>query len=115
MTALPQYFKRFRQSEQSVQLYLVKKHRTIKFCIRDEQGGFNTIEQTFSIERQLLTHDQQQRLWLYRDYDELVSQYSSGSDGEFKTSVKFGEISFTEGGEQDKYSYNDQLGLVKVN
>ncbi|EGR3029539.1 type I-F CRISPR-associated helicase Cas3 [Vibrio parahaemolyticus] len=114
MTALPQYFKRFRKSEPSVQLYLVKKHRTTEFCIRDEQGGLNTIEQTLNIERQSLTNEQQQRLWLYRDYDALVSQYSSSADDEFKTSVKFGEISFTDRGEQDQYSYNDQLGLVKV-
>lgn len=114
LTALPQYFKRFRKSEPSVQLYLVKNRRGVELCVHDEQGGFYPIEQTLNIRHQTLLPKQQQKLWLQRDYGKAVSQYSQCSEQEFFTSIKFGEISFTERGENEEYIYNDQLGLVKV-
>ncbi|MGL5251137.1 MAG: type I-F CRISPR-associated helicase Cas3f, partial [Enterovibrio sp.] len=113
LTALPQYFKRFRKSEPSVQLYLVKKERRTEFCISDG-GGLPAMEKVLNIEHQPLDLEQQQRLWLKRDYDELISQYSPSADKAFATSVRYGEINFIlrdEGYQQ--YSYNDQLGLVK--
>ncbi|EKO3922426.1 type I-F CRISPR-associated helicase Cas3f [bacterium 19MO03SA05] len=114
LTALPQHFKRFRKSEPTVQIYLVKKARSIEFCLREEQGGLHPIERTLNIEHLPLAPEQEQKLWLQRDYSELVSFYSPNPEQEFATSVRYGEISFAchEGIQQ--YSYNDQLGLVKV-
>lgn len=114
LTALPQYFKRFRKSEPTVQIYLVKKARSIEFCLREEQAGLHPIERTLNIEHQPLAPTQQQKLWLRRDYSELVSLYSPSPERELDTSMRYGEISFAycEGNQQ--YSYNDQLGLVKV-
>jgi CRISPR-associated endonuclease/helicase Cas3 len=114
LTALPQYFKRFRKSEPSVQLYLVKKQHGMVFCIRDERGDCLPIEKVLNIQHQTLAEKQQQKLWLQRDYSKLVSEYSQSEEQEFFTSVKYGEISFTERDENVEYSYNDQLGLVKV-
>ncbi len=114
LTALPQYFKRFRKSQPTVQIHLVKKERSIEFCLREEQGGLIPIERTLNIEHLPLTPEQQQNLWLQRDYSELVSSYSQSSESEFATSVRYGEISFIYREGNQKYSYNDQLGLVKV-
>ncbi len=114
LTALPQHFKRFRKSEPSVQLYLVKQRRGMAFCIRDEEGYLHTIEETLNIQHQPLAKEQQQKLWLQRDYCKLVAEYSENEEQEFITSLKFGEISFTERDDNAEYSYNDQLGLVKV-
>lgn len=114
LTALPQYFKRFRKSEPTVQIYLVKKDRDIEFCLREDQGGLHPIERTLNIEHVPLAPAQQQKLWLQRDYSELVSVYSPSPELEFDTSVRYGEISFIHREGDQQYSYNDQLGLVKV-
>ncbi|MGL5605206.1 MAG: hypothetical protein ACRDDP_08015, partial [Plesiomonas sp.] len=114
LTALPQYFKRFRKSEPTVQIYLVKKERDIEFCLREEQGGLHPIERTLNIEHVPLAPAQQQKLWLQRDYSELVRLYSPIAEQEFATSVRYGEISFIYREGNQQYSYNDQLGLVKV-
>jgi len=82
--------------------------------LREEQGGLHPIERTLNIEYLPLAPTQQQKLWLQRDYSELVSLYSPSPDQEFDTSVRYGEISFSCGNDIQKYSYNDQLGLVKV-
>lgn len=114
LTALPQYFKRFRKSEPTVQIYLVKKARSIEFCLREDQGGLHPIERTLNIEHLPLAPTQQQNLWLQRDYSELVSLYSASAEQELATSVRYGEISFVYREGNQQYSYNDQLGLVKV-
>lgn len=114
LTALPQYFKRFRKSEPTVQIYLVKKERGIEFCLREEQGGLHPIERTLNIEHVPLAPAQQQKLWLQRDYSQLVRLYSPIAEKEFATSVRYGEISFIYREGNQQYSYNDQLGLVKV-
>lgn len=114
LTALPQYFKRFRKSEPTVQIYLVKKERDIEFCLREELGGLHPIERTLNIEHVPLAPAQQQKLWLQRDYSELVSLYSPSPEQESATSVRYGEISFIYREGNQQYSYNDQLGLVKV-
>ncbi|MGL5108803.1 MAG: type I-F CRISPR-associated helicase Cas3f [Vibrio ordalii] len=114
LTALPQYFKRFRKSEPSMQLYLLKKDRGLEFCQRDDHGGLNAIELTLNIKHQPINLEQQQKLWLQRNYGDLISQYSQSKEHEFITSLKFGEISLINRGEQDEYTYNDQFGLVKV-
>ncbi|MGX2955036.1 hypothetical protein ACWAU3_21395 [Shewanella sp. JL219SE-S6] len=67
-----------------------------------------------NIEHQPLAPKQQQKLWLLRDYGELVNQYSTSAEQEFATSVRYGEISFIYREGSQQYSYNDQLGLVKV-
>ncbi|MFH5911723.1 hypothetical protein, partial [Clostridium perfringens] len=58
LTALPQHFKRFRKSEPTVQIYLVKKERSIEFCLREEPGGLHPIERTLNIEHLPLTPKQ---------------------------------------------------------
>ncbi|KZN59136.1 CRISPR-associated protein Cas3 [Pseudoalteromonas luteoviolacea CPMOR-1] len=114
LTALPQYFKRFRKSMPSVQLYLVKQRHGLAFCIREDGGNFSSVEAKLDIEHQALPSEQQQKLWLQRDYETLLSQFSTESKSEYLTSIKYGEVSVIETDGIQKYSYNDQLGLVKV-
>ena len=95
-----------------MQIYLVKKARSIEFCLHDE--GMPSTEEVLNIKRLPLPPTQQQKLWLQRDYSELVSLYSPGPEQEFATSVRYGEISFIYREGNQQYSYNDQLGLVKV-
>ncbi len=85
-----------------------------ELCVREDKGGFCSIEQTLNIKREALTPEQDQKLWLQRDYEALLSQYSTNSQDEFMTSVKYGEVSVIETDEIQAYSYSDQLGLVKV-
>lgn len=110
LTALPQYFKRFRNSEPTVQIYLVKKARSIEFCLPDE--GMPSIDEVLNIKHLPLPPTQQQKLWLQRDYSELVRLYSPSPEQELATSVRYGEISFIYREGNQQYSYNDQLGLV---
>lgn len=114
LTALPQYFKRFRKSMPSVQLYLVKQRHGLAFCIREDGGNFSSVEAKLDIEHQALPSEQQQKLWLQRDYETLLSQFSTESKSEYLTSIKYGEVSVIETDGIQKYSYNDQVGLVKV-
>ncbi|MFV0576522.1 MAG: type I-F CRISPR-associated helicase Cas3f [Vibrio sp.] len=114
LTGLPQHFKRFRKSEPSIQLYLIKKNEQVNFYQRDDHGGFNVIELILDIQHMPITEEQKNRLWLERDYMELVKKYSQNSSEEYFTSLKFGEISVIHRDEQSGYSYNDQFGLVKV-
>lgn len=114
LTGLPQHFKRFRKSEPSVQLLLVKKDRSLSFCQRDDYGGINSVELTLHINHMPLPEHSTKRLWLERDYQALLVEYRQGQDSDQLTSLKFGEISFTDRGEHNEYEYNDQLGLVKV-
>ncbi|WP_028115394.1 type I-F CRISPR-associated helicase Cas3f [Ferrimonas senticii] len=114
LTALPQKFKRFRQSEPSVPIYLLKKARSIEFGIRDEQGGLSPIERTLNIQHKPLLPEQQGKLWLTRDYSQLITQYSADEEQELITSLKYGELSFIHREDEQAYKYNDQLGLVNV-
>lgn len=114
LTALPQYFRRFRKSEPTVQIYLVKKERGIEFCLREGNGGLPSVERTLNIKHQSIAPEQQQKLWLQRDYSELLSTFRPSPDQESVTSVRYGEINFMYREGNQQYSYNDQLGLVKV-
>lgn len=80
------------------------------FCIRDEHGELHTIEGVLNIQHQPFTQEQQQKLWLQRDYSKLVAEYCVNEEQE----VNYGEISFTERDENEEFSYNDQFGLVKA-
>jgi len=95
-----------------VQIYLVKKARSIEFCLPDE--GMPSIDEVLNIKHLPLASTQQQKLWLQRDYSELVSLYSPSPEQEFATSVRYGEISFIYREGNQQYSYNDQLGLVRT-
>ena len=131
LTALPQYYRQFRRNtayEQTCQLFLVwdNNQQEYHFCEQDEQGYGVEREYTLGIQRIQLSAKAQQRLWLKRDYDQLVDQqvekaYEQSEhldafavpQSKRKITWRFGELSFPFN-EQAEYEYSDQLGLVKV-
>ena len=113
LTALPQYYKGFRNSEPSVQLYLLIDKNKVRFHQRDDSGEPVAVERILNIVHHFLNERQMSRLWLVRDYKNLISQYTKEGESEYITSFIYGEISLIFRDQNNEYGYNDQLGLVK--
>jgi CRISPR-associated endonuclease/helicase Cas3 len=126
LTALPQQLNRFRESAPETKLFLVWREGKLEFCEKNESGEFTTDRSLFlNIEKlpQLL-EEISQKLWLKRNYKELLEKYvDEDDDGLSKEnsmnqkSKKYGEINmlsdscFT--GPKGKHFYSDQFGLWK--
>ncbi|MBO9489124.1 type I-F CRISPR-associated helicase Cas3 [Endozoicomonas sp. G2_1] len=131
LTALSQRYRPFRKNkahQQQCQVFLLwnDQHQSYQFCEQDEQGYGIERELTLGIKRTVLSAKAYQRLWLVRDYDQLIEKQVekayeqadhldafSAPASKRKITWRFGELSFPFQ-EQTKYEYNDQLGLVKV-
>lgn len=125
LTALPQILNRFRQSNKTVQLYRVTDGESdVWFTERDTLGNFcytNTNEfarqdDAYQISTVDLTEKQAKRLWLQRDYLQLLLTQSERQEITLKDAAKrFGEISLDlySDPSNKKYEYNDQLGLYE--
>ncbi|MBB5321556.1 hypothetical protein [Marinobacter oulmenensis] len=116
MTALPQQFNRFRNSEPGLNLYLVLNDSgTASFHIYDRQSGWVPLETFLDIQHQPLSQERAERLWLKRDYGLLVAKQSEQMGMDVKrTSQRLGEINLSHHRDGNRYRYNDQLGLVKA-
>lgn len=116
LTALPQQFNRFRNSAPGLSLYRVLDEKSGPvFKIYDRGTGWVHIEQSMGIQTQPLPEKLQQHLWLVRDYDALVMEYSQQRNEDPEcTSQRLGELSLSFYQDGNRYRYNDQLGLVKV-
>lgn len=125
LTALPQILNRFRQSNKTVQLYRVTDGESdVWFTERDTLGNFcytNTNEfarqdDAYQISTVDLTEQQAKRLWLQRDYLQLLLTQSERQEITLKDAAKrYGEISLDLYSDlsNKKYEYNDQLGLYE--
>ena len=117
LTALPQQFNRFRESSPEVKLYLIWKDGKGVFCEKNERGEFVSREQFFNIKKDLiLSDDVYQKLWLNRNYKELLTKYvEEDFDDLDKASTmidkskKYGEISVPRYSKQ--LFYSDQFGF----
>ena len=112
LTALPQYFKGFRKSKPTLQIYLVEHKRSYAFCVRDEDGDMHVLEKNLRIQWQSIEPKQQKRLWLPRDYSQSIRQYDA------EQALWYGEVNFIyDDKKQDIYIYiyiySDQFGLVR--
>ncbi|WGO83051.1 type I-F CRISPR-associated helicase Cas3f [Arsenophonus apicola] len=117
MTGLPQYWNRFRSSAPSTQLYLmeIKENQRPVFQLYDKQSGWVPVEHLFGIKPKPLAEHLLQKLWLVRDYVELINQRQQENEQIPGNSYIFGEITFTHwDNEHCTYHYNDQWGLEKV-
>ncbi len=115
LTALPQYFKCFRNSAPTVKLHLLIDEGECAFYQRDDQAGcYQKIESVLGIKHQPLTAVQEEKLWLPRDYSALINARTKEPFNTYQTSLRYGEISFIDQGDLNQYHYNDQLGLVRV-
>lgn len=115
LTALPQQFNRFRDSAPGLSLYRVldEKKGSI-FKVYDRRIGWVSVQKEMGIQVQPLPERLQQRLWLVRDYETLVMEYSLQKDEDpERTSQRLGELSLNFYQDGNSYIYNDQLGLVK--
>lgn len=115
MTALPQQFHRFRDSAPSLNIYrVINDDQQATFYIYDRQRGWLAYERMLGIDYEPLTAEQTQRLWLVRDYKNLITDYATAKGQEVeRASQLLGELSLQYYQEGNRYSYNDQLGLVK--
>lgn len=125
LTALPQYLNRFRQSTKTIQLYRVTNgNGETWFTERDSKGNFvyvNTGEfgrqdDAYQIRSVTLTAKQNERLWMQRDYLELLQLYSKEREMSLNNAaIRYGEISLDvyPYNVNSAYEYNDQLGLYK--
>lgn len=83
-----------------------------------QNDGYIKVEKTFNIHRYELTERQKQRLWLNRDYLEIVLAFSQEQDNEFneeKTanllSKRYGELTIAEYDLGKSFYYHDEFGL----
>jgi CRISPR-associated endonuclease/helicase Cas3 len=115
LTGLPQTFVRFRDSRPSLNVYLtyLPEKEEFKFCEKDEDGWPVDRQLALGITRQQLSPQAQDKLWLLRDYQQLIEELAGEQERSLRSaSMRFGELSFPYQ-EGKQYIYNDQLGLVK--
>lgn len=116
LTALPQLYVRFRNSEPRLTLYLARFDDEWKFAEKDPLGRPIAKEKTYGITwADELSPQESQRLWLHRDYDTLLEQLEMPSMG--KAALRYGEIGLpTDGKDLNdlKFIYSSQLGLTRA-
>ena len=125
LTALPQILNRFRQSTKSVQLYRVTNGSgDAWFTERDVKGEFSYLNTgefarhdiVYQIATTEFTKVQSARLWLQRDYLQLLQAQSELREISLnKAAILYGEISLDvyPNAINKAYEYNDQLGLYE--
>lgn len=118
LTGLPQQFNRFREGTPNKSLFLVWKDGALKFCERNERGEFIAAEKLNNIERpNTLNAIALERLWLTRNYEELLRQRCANAPFEDedrcmqKQSQRYGEITVKAEDNPSPYFYSDLFGM----
>ena len=120
LTALPQQFTPFRQSTTNIQLFAVLKNDKLTFCERDDLGKYIDRNGLYNIRHYELNDIEQQRLWLNRDYRDILRRMALDQLNENedinekieKLSIRYGEIMLPQYDEDKQLSYSEQFGLV---
>ena len=115
LTAHPQYLHPFRKSEETTKLFLTYDPRKecCYFAEIDEYGDPVDREEILRIERSELAPALKARLWMERDYLQLLEEQSIKREKTKKeVSLLFGELGFVHR-DGARYEYSDQFGLVK--
>lgn len=120
LTALPQRFTPFRQSSPNIQLFAVWKDRKLVFSEKNDFGQYIDRNGFYKIQYPELTDLEQQRLWLNRDYSDIlcrmaiekVSENQHIEDEIENLSKRYGEIMLPQYDENKTLMYSDQFGLV---
>ncbi len=125
LTALPQLLNPFRKSEASRNLFLAynAQENNCYFTEKDEAGkplmdiDYQPInrEKILNITRVDLSECEVKNLWLYRDYQNLLSEFISEPwlTTLRRVSLRYGELNIPER-DNAQYEYNDQFGLVQI-
>jgi CRISPR-associated endonuclease/helicase Cas3 len=114
LTGQPQFYTRFRNSSPQALRYLIPDGNFAdewKFVEKDQKDSF--VRRESDITRYELT--EKRRLWLYRDYHQLLLELDEGDDLE-KLALIYGEINFPIYGKDEKnlqFNYSSQLGLSR--
>ncbi len=113
LTANPQLFIQFRRSAPQKILYLLPNEKKDSFVFHEKtEEGFIPTEQLNRIEwAEPLTDKQLVRLWLKRDYQNLLDK-SPRASAEYAAQY-YGEISIPQYSDNQQWQYCQQLGLTK--
>ena len=114
MTGIPQKLVRFRlgMSYDQSNLYLMPIDGDLKFCKKDNNGDPVPVEKEYIIEKEnKFTIQQQQRLWLQRDYIALLE--NTGKATVEEAAQIYGEINLIRYSDTEQYHYSNQLGLQR--
>lgn len=120
LTALPQRFTPFRQSSPNIQLFAVYKDHKLVFSEKDDLGRYIDRNGFYKIKLYELNELEQQRLWLNRNYYDIlcrmavekISENQHIDDEIEKISRRYGEIMLPQYDEDKTLLYSDQFGLV---
>ncbi len=126
LTALPQALNRFRSSEENIQLYRYPDNENTPFFLQKDKKGrvitddvyrepLNMAEE-YNIQSFALTNAQQERLWLNRNYLQLLQTKTEIMDSSLPgATLRYGELLIRDPYQNEipTYKYNDQLGLFK--
>ena len=114
LTALPQALNPFRKSEPTTSVFLMYDP-DVESCIfieKDEQGHPINRQNILQISQKGINKNLEKRLWLQRDYGNLLEQYAEQQDcSKELISLRYGELSFVYR-ENHEYEYSDQFGLI---
>ncbi|OAI04456.1 type I-F CRISPR-associated helicase Cas3f [Methylomonas methanica] len=121
LTALPQHLTPFRQSDKQCILFDVPNENfDWQFVEKLQQGGTNTVENTYKIERVALSERERERWWLHRDYAELLERHAEEKGWTpTDTALRYGEINVRIddndllSGERFVFAYCQELGFWK--
>ncbi|MCP4985322.1 MAG: type I-F CRISPR-associated helicase Cas3 [Colwellia sp.] len=116
LTAYPQELHPFRKSQKSINTFLTydEDKGCFYFAEKDNFGNPVNTETILGISRKNITAEEQNNLWMVRNYQDLIEQYAvQYKTSKKRMSLRFGELSFIER-DDAKYEYNDQFGLVKI-
>jgi CRISPR-associated endonuclease/helicase Cas3 len=113
LTALPQIFTPFRKSEQQMKLYLISDDdcENFHFVEKNEKGQIANCEVIRRIEKRELNEKFSHRLWLHRDYAELIETLASKKSMTTRdAALRYGEISLPE--RENGFLYFEQFGMM---
>ncbi len=115
LTAFPQWLVKFRESFPQLLVYLFPENGEWKFVEKDWTGQPIPVETQYGITRDdELSPVEKSRLWLYRDYEELLE--TSGKSSLQKAALTYGEIGLPTYGDESHtfdFIYSNQLGLFR--
>ena len=113
LTGFPQKLNKFRDSQETVNLYLVldEEKQQPYFMEKSDKGHFYKCELIWKIvHEEVISTD---RFWLKRDYHELLDEHSAENMSAERTPIKYGEISIMANKKHNDSikKYSDQYGL----
>ncbi|MFY9367867.1 MAG: type I-F CRISPR-associated helicase Cas3f [Desulfomonilia bacterium] len=120
LTGLPQVLRPFRskRGEKQQKLFLIPDHRgEIAFMEKDNKGRYVPSEELYNITWDSEPETAKNRLWLYRNYEEVLTDNAEMMNISLKeTAYRYGEITFRYNYKQDlsqEFVYSHQFGMSK--